>query len=64
MWHSFLREMNVKAGCEVYRNAVKEPKVADDLVPYCFRHSFATDLKDANIHSGYGRSFWDTQTAL
>lgn len=49
MWHSFLREMNVKAGCEVYRNAVKEPKVADDLVPYCFRHSFATDLKDANI---------------
>ena len=49
MWHSFKNEMNVQAGCSVYRNAVVDPVVAGDLVPYCFRHSFATDLKDAGI---------------
>ena len=49
MWHSFKRAMDITAGCNVYRNAVVNPKVAEDLVPYCFRHSFATDLKDANV---------------
>lgn len=49
MWHSFKNEMNITAGCKVYRNAIVDPVVADDLVPYCFRHSFATDLKDAEV---------------
>lgn len=50
LWNSFKREMNIKAGCRVYRNQLQEPfPVAGDLVPYCFRHSFATDLKDANV---------------
>lgn len=50
LWNSFKREMNIKAGCKIYRNQLQEPlPIADDLVPYCFRHSFATDLKDANI---------------
>lgn len=50
LWNSFKREMDIRAGCEVYRNQVQEPYImADDLVPYCFRHSFATDLKDANM---------------
>lgn len=49
LWHSFKREMNIKVGCRVYRNQLQEEKVADDLIPYCFRHSFGTDLKDANI---------------
>lgn len=50
LWKSFKRAMNIKAGCRVYRNQLQEPfPVAEDLVPYCFRHSFATDLKDANI---------------
>lgn len=49
MWHSFRNVMNITAGCNVYRNEVQDPVVAPDLVPYCFRHSFATDLKDANI---------------
>lgn len=49
LWESFKREMNIRAGCKVYRNQLKETVIADDLVPYCFRHSFATDLKDANI---------------
>lgn len=49
LWNSFKREMNIKAGCRVYKNQLQETVIADDLVPYCFRHSFATDLKDANI---------------
>jgi len=49
LWHSFKREMNISVGCRVYRNQLQEEKVAEDLVPYCFRHSFATSLKDANI---------------
>lgn len=50
LWKSFKREMNIRAGCKVYRNQLQAPlPVADDLVPYCFRHSFATDLKDAEI---------------
>lgn len=49
LWHSFKRAMNIAVGCKVYRNQLQEEKVAEDLVPYCFRHSFATDLKDAGI---------------
>lgn len=50
LWNSFKNEMNIRAGCKVYRNQVQEPfAMADDLIPYCFRHSFATDLKDARI---------------
>lgn len=49
MWHSFRNVMNITAGCKVYRNQVVDPVVADDLIPYFFRHAFATDLKDANI---------------
>lgn len=49
MWHSFLNLMNITAGCTVYRNQVQDPVVAPDLIPYYFRHAFATDLKDANV---------------
>jgi len=50
MWRSFKREMNIVAGCEVYRNQVLPPyKIADDLVPYCFRHTFCTDLEAAGV---------------
>lgn len=49
LWHSFKREMNIAVGCRVYRNQLQEEKVAEDLIPYCFRHSFGTDLKDANV---------------
>ena len=49
LWHSFKRVMNIQAGCKIYRNAIIGPKVSEDLIPYYFRHAFATDLKDANI---------------
>lgn len=49
MWKSLIREMNMRAGCEVYRNQVQDPVVPSDCVPYCCRHTFATDIKDAGI---------------
>jgi integrase len=63
MWNNFKKEMNVAMGCKVVRNqvlplnyeAVKrngmEPifPVADDLVPYCYRHTFSTDMRSAGI---------------
>lgn len=50
MWRSFVRKMNIYLGCRVYRNQVLPPyRVADDLVPNCLRHTFATDLKDALV---------------
>lgn len=48
-WKGLVRRMNILAGCEVYRNQVLDPVVPEDFIPYCCRHSFATDLKDANI---------------
>jgi integrase len=50
MWTSFKRQMQIEAGCKVYRNALVPPyPIADDLVPYCFRHTYCTDLQDAGI---------------
>jgi integrase len=50
MWTSFKRQMQIEAGCKLYRNALVPPyPIADDLVPYCFRHTYCTDLQDAGI---------------
>lgn len=49
LWKSLLREMNIRMGAEVYRNQIKEPKVADDLTMYCLRHTFATDCARAGV---------------
>lgn len=49
LWKSFVREMNIRMGAEVYRNQIKEPKVAPDLTMYCLRHTFATDCARAGV---------------
>jgi site-specific recombinase XerD len=36
-------------GATVYRNEIIVSKVADDLVPYCLRHTYGTDLQDAGV---------------
>ncbi|MEG0919407.1 MAG: tyrosine-type recombinase/integrase [Anaerovoracaceae bacterium] len=49
-WNSFKRELNISMGCKMFRNRLIEPfPVADDLVPYLFRHTFCTDLQLAGI---------------
>ncbi|MBO4725580.1 MAG: tyrosine-type recombinase/integrase, partial [Firmicutes bacterium] len=49
-WRSFKNNMNIEMGCKVYRNKVMPPyAVAPDLTPYCFRHTFCTDLQAAGV---------------
>lgn len=39
------RAMNLEMGCKTYRNALIPPyPLADDIVPYCFRHTYCTNL--------------------
>ena len=50
MWLSFLKEMNIEMGCKTYRGAPVPPlRVADDLVLYCLRHTYCTDLQNAGV---------------
>lgn len=49
MWKNFVREMNINAGAQMYRNEITEPKVAEDLTAYCLRHTFATDMQGAGV---------------
>lgn len=49
VWKSTLREMDIANGAKVYRNRIIESTLADDLVPYCLRHTFCTDLQEAGV---------------
>lgn len=50
LWDSFRRDLNITAGCQVYRNQLLPPyPIAPDLEPYCLRHTYCTDLQKANI---------------
>lgn len=48
-WHNFRRELDISLGAEVYRNKIVKSKLADDLVPYCLRHTYCTDLQRAGV---------------
>lgn len=49
LWHAFKRAINIAMGCKVYRNAIVNELVADDLTPYCLRHTYCTDLCRAGV---------------
>lgn len=50
LWHLCKREMNISMGCKMFRNEIVPPyRVAPDLTPYCFRHTFCTDLAKAGV---------------
>lgn len=45
IWNSYTRQINLSMGCKTYRNALVPPyPLSPDLVPYCLRHEFCTDL--------------------
>lgn len=48
-WLAFRRDMDIYMGAKVYRNKITESVIADDLVLYCLRHTFCTDLQDAGV---------------
>lgn len=49
LWENFKRELDIQMGATVYRNEITRSVVADDLVPYCLRHTFCTDLQKAGV---------------
>ena len=49
LWKSFCRALDIEMGAKVYRNQITESKLAEDLTPYCLRHTFCTDLERAGI---------------
>lgn len=51
-WDHILHQMNIEMGCKTFRGAIVDPKVADDLVPYCLRHNYATMLQEAGVDIG------------
>lgn len=49
-WLSFRTALDLHMGAELDENGeIVESKVADDLVPYCLRHTFATDCEKAGV---------------
>ena len=50
MWISFVHDLNIAMGCSTFRGAIVPPyRVADDLVMYCLRHTYCTDLQAAGV---------------
>lgn len=50
LWKSFKRHLNISMGCKMYRNKLLPPyPVAPDLVPYCLRHTYCTNLARRGI---------------
>lgn len=49
LWNSFKREMDIRAGAKLYRNKIIQHAIADDLVPYCLRHTYCTRLQEAGV---------------
>ena len=44
-WKAYKRQLNISMGCKMYRNALAPPlPLAPDLVPYCLRHEYCTEL--------------------
>ena len=43
------REMDIALGAKLYRNHIVTSVLADDFVPYLFRHTYCTDLKKKGV---------------
>lgn len=50
MWVSFVYRLNIEMGCKTFKGGLIPPyRVADDLVMYCLRHTYCTDLQSAGV---------------
>lgn len=49
LWTGFRRELDIYMGAKVERNKIVESVIAPDLMPYCLRHTFCTDLQRAGV---------------
>lgn len=49
LWTGFKRDLDIYMGAELYRNEIISSVLAEDLTPYCLRHTFCTDLQNAGV---------------
>ena len=49
MWRSIKRDMDIRNGAILYRNAIVTSTLAEDFTPYCLRHTYCTDLQAAGV---------------
>ncbi len=49
LWYNFKRTLDISMGAQVRRNQITLSVVAPDLVPYCLRHTYCTDLQDKGV---------------
>ena len=49
MWNSFRTELDLQLGAKTKDGKIVESVIADDLTPYCLRHTFCTDLQRAGV---------------
>lgn len=50
LWNKFKRELNIAMGASIYRNQLTGIlPLANDLVPYCLRHTYCTDLQKVGV---------------
>lgn len=48
-WDSFMRLMNIEAGAKLYRNAVIDKLIDENITPYYLRHTYCTHLAEKGI---------------
>lgn len=49
LWASFKRALDIEMGAKLKGQKIIESVVAEDLTPYCLRHTFCTDLQRADV---------------
>ena len=59
MWRSFKQALDLDMGAQMVRGAIDPATsvVADDLTPYCLRHTYATDLQSAGVPINVAKDF-------
>lgn len=49
LWTAFARDLDLRMGAKVKNGQIVRHALADDLTPYCLRHTFCTDLQRAGV---------------
>ena len=49
LWENFIRNLDISCGAKLYRSKIIISAIAPDLVPYCLRHTYGTDLQDYGV---------------
>lgn len=64
MWRSFKKALDLDMGAQL-KNGKIDPEtsvLSDDLVPYCMRHTYATDLQSADVAINVAKDFLGHKT--